>query len=541
MSTIIVLQARTNSSRLPGKVLLPVGELPLVILAAKRAINTGRKLIVATSQEESDDVLVQTLNNYGIECFRGDLHNTLNRIVEAVASYDDETILVRLTGDNTLPDGCFIDEVVEEFHQKNLEYLCCNGQSSGLPYGLSIEVTRVKHLREANDRTLDVYDREHVTPFIKRKFGSIFFQKYSSLEKGHLRCTVDYFEDYLTIAKVFSKFSDPVHVSVFDLVKQLDDLVGGYKASGILSKLVIGAVQLGMDYGIANCSGMPDDNETSLLLKAAINNGIQYIDTARAYGRSEERISQSLGPAWLDRVVIITKLSPFSTVPSSRLCDSIEAYVESSVYESCLMLGKSSLDVLLLHRSEHFHACDGKLFAHLVKLQQRGLIKALGVSVQHPDELNSVLKNEYIKFIQLPFNLLDWRWEQARSEIMQQKQLRNFSVHVRSVFLQGLLLSSDEDLWKKANMYESGIVQEWLNDSCKRYGCVDIGELCIRYVNSQSWIDGVVMGMETRQQLEQNIRAFQKPLFSLEQLQSIENSRPFMDEEVLNPAFWSNQ
>jgi len=541
MYSILVLQARVNSSRFPAKALLPIAGMPLVVLAARRAANTGLKLIVATSKEESDDVLATTLYDYGIECYRGDLLNPLERMVEAVLGYDDDTVFVRLTGDNVFPDGGLIDEVIKEFQEKKLDYLCCNGEPSGLPYGMSLEVTKVKHLRESHDCAMDDYDREHVTPYIKRKFGLAFYKKYASLGKGHLRCTVDYFEDYLTISKLFSKVPDPVNVSGLSLLEELETMSEERMVSENVPDLVIGAAQLGMHYGITNCIGIPDEKETEALLKTAINNGVQYIDTARAYGQSEGRIASCLGAVWLDRVTIMTKLSPFTSVPLRHLCDSVQAYVEASVYESCLKLGKPSLDVLLLHRAEHLHACDGKLFGHLIELKKRGMIKSLGVSVQNSDELEFSMANEHVEFIQLPFNILDWRWEQSKAAIVQEKQRRALVVHVRSIFLQGVLLSSDDVVWKKANVDDPVPIFRWLNDYCKRYECNDIGELCIRYVRSQSWIDGLVIGMETIQQLERNIKVFQKPLFTLSQLQAVEYSRPVVDNRVLNPAFWTNQ
>ena len=96
MNSVVVLQARTTSSRLPGKVLLPINGMPLVVLAAKRAANTGRRVIVATSMQDSDDGLAALLAHYDIPCFRGSLENTLDRVVEALSAFDDQTIVFRL-------------------------------------------------------------------------------------------------------------------------------------------------------------------------------------------------------------------------------------------------------------------------------------------------------------------------------------------------------------------------------------------------------------------------------------------------------------
>jgi spore coat polysaccharide biosynthesis protein SpsF (cytidylyltransferase family) len=112
---LVIIQARTNSSRLPGKVLLPIAGLPLVVLAARRAANAGANVIVATSDEPSDDVLAKVLADAGIQCFRGSLENTLDRMVGALAGYDDDILVFRLTADNVFPDGTLLKEMEEDF------------------------------------------------------------------------------------------------------------------------------------------------------------------------------------------------------------------------------------------------------------------------------------------------------------------------------------------------------------------------------------------------------------------------------------------
>lgn len=171
MKSVVVLQARTNSSRLPGKVLLPIKGEPLAVLAAKRAANTGRQVIVATSTEWSDDGLAALLKGQGLGCFRGSLDDVLGRVVSALAEYDDQTIVFRLTADNIFPDGNLLDVMEADFLARGLDYLCSNGEPSGLPYGMSAEVTRLAHLREASLEASVDFDREHVTPYVIRKFG----------------------------------------------------------------------------------------------------------------------------------------------------------------------------------------------------------------------------------------------------------------------------------------------------------------------------------------------------------------------------------
>ena len=219
---VVVLQARTGSSRLPAKVLLPIRGLPLVVLAAKRASNTGKKVIVATSSEPEDDELASVLSSYELECYRGSLKNVLERMIGATVSYKEEAIFVRLTADNAFPDGRIIEEMVEYFIGGNLDYLCCNGVDAGVPYGLSVEITTVKNLREAASRVdLTKYDLEHVTPSIIKKFGKTFFCEYAFLEAGDYRATIDTYSDYLNVCKVFSFATDPVLISGIELVEIL--------------------------------------------------------------------------------------------------------------------------------------------------------------------------------------------------------------------------------------------------------------------------------------------------------------------------------
>ena len=133
MKTVAILQARTNSSRLPGKVLLPINGIPMVVLAAKRAANTGREVIVATSCERSDDALAELLTRHGVRCVRGSLNNTLQRFLSALEVYEADTLVFRLTADNVFPDGALLDEIERDFVKRELDYLCCNGEVSGLP------------------------------------------------------------------------------------------------------------------------------------------------------------------------------------------------------------------------------------------------------------------------------------------------------------------------------------------------------------------------------------------------------------------------
>lgn len=540
MNSIAILQARTNSSRLPGKVLLPVSGIPLVVLAARRAANTGREVIVATSNEATDDALAALLADAGIRCYRGSLENTLQRIVGALDGYGDDTLVFRLTADNVFPDGALLDEMEEEFVRRDLKYLCCNGEKSGLPYGMSAELTRAQYLREAAETTTSQYDQEHVTPYIRRTFGETYFERYRLLSKGHFRCTVDCLDDYLAIQHVFSGVASPEQVPAFDLIDRLPSALYQPQQSAPTKKLVLGTAQLGLAYGIANQSGKPDQRNANALIKTAIASGVTFVDTARAYGDSEDVIGNALKSGWEGRAQIITKLSPLTDCPAEATPATVNAFVDASIFRSCTALQTQKLDVLMLHRTSHLRDWSGAVWARLLKHRAEGRLKALGASVQSPLELELALETREVEFIQMPFNVLDWRWGELIPRIRETKQNRPLVIHIRSALLQGLLSSTSTGHWRRANVENPEPIIEWLQSQFSTLGRNNVADFCLSYVKSLDWVDGVVVGMETCDQLRENIRIFCEPDLQTQQMHNTLEHRPVLEENTLNPAFWRN-
>ncbi len=540
MNSVVVLQARTNSSRLPGKVLLPINSIPLVVLAAKRAANTDRNLIVVTSSEQSDDGLVEILKNYGLKYFRGSLENTLERMVNALVDYEDETIVFRLTADNVFPDGALLDELESEFLDKGIEYLCCNGEQSGLPYGMSVEVTRLSHLREAAEKSTSLHDKEHVTPYVIRKYGSVYFKRYTNLSLSRYRCTIDCLDDYLSIQKVFSDVSDPVNEPSFDLVKRLEDSVFQPVPGQAVPKLVLGTAQLGSHYGIANTTGQPAILQCQELLKTAVVNGVKYLDTARAYGNSEEMVGSLLKTGWEGRVRVITKLSPLQDCPQDSSDAILNAFVDASFYQSCSALNVQKIDVLMLHRASQLTDWQGKVWQRLLDYKNSGLIGELGASVQNPEELSMVLMNTEIKYIQLPFNLLDWRWDSIIPDILSIKATRKLIIHIRSSLLQGVLSSSQTKHWERANVEQPKLIMDWLAKQVNLKHRASIVDLCLSYINALPWVDGIAVGVDNINQLVENIQLFSNTPLNKVQIEDINNTRPKLTEATLNPALWRN-
>lgn len=541
MRGVAVLQARTGSSRLPGKALLPVGGLPMAVLAARRAANAGHLVIVATSEDAEDDRLAELLADHDVACFRGSLNDVLGRVVGALRHFDDEQIVFRLTADNVFPDGSLLDEVEQEFTRRGVAYLACNGIPSGVPYGVSVEATRLRYLREADASALPGSDREHVTPHVIRRFGARRFERYAGLGRGLDRCTVDSLSDYLRVSRVFRRDDDSTRVPWLELVRRLASAPGAPIVTEPVDRLVVGGAQLGMAYGITRSGPVPAPAECEAIIRTAVANGASWIDTARGYGRSEENIGAALSRGLGGQVKVVTKLATLDDVDGAAGSNLVTARVDASVYRSCTELRTRAIDALLLHRAAHLDAWSGAAWRRLLELRAQGVVRALGVSVQSPDELARALQEPEVSLVQMPFNILDHRWRASFVALERARKERGLLVHVRSALLQGLLSGASARLWRRAHVADVGPLLDWLGQTAQRFGRRDVVDLCLAFVRSQSWVDGVVVGMEGRDQLVDNIVRFATPMLAEEVVREIEASAPRLDERTLDPARWAGE
>ncbi|GMN90418.1 hypothetical protein fsci_19060 [Francisella sciaenopsi] len=197
---LCIIQARLNSSRLPAKIMLDLGGKTLV----ERVFETVSKskkiehVVVATSNDITDDIVGKKLSSVGIEVFRGSLTNVLNRFYILAKKYKAKNI-VRVTADNPLMDANLIDELIAIYEENECDY----SMFSGAVYGLSAEVFSFAALEEAEKNARNDFDREHVTPYIKEK-GNIYIEP---IEKKYhnpdLRATIDTLDDYISMQKFY--------------------------------------------------------------------------------------------------------------------------------------------------------------------------------------------------------------------------------------------------------------------------------------------------------------------------------------------------
>jgi spore coat polysaccharide biosynthesis protein SpsF len=197
---LCIIQARINSSRLPGKVMLDLAGKTLLertynSVSRSKKIN---KTIVATSNLDQDNIIEKKLKILNIECFRGDLNDVLKRFFDASETYSAENI-VRITADNPMMDSKVIDDLILFYEKSDCDYSIF---SNGI-YGLSAEVFSQKILQEAYENAHDNYDREHVTSYIRNNSKTSIVDIDKKYRQPKISATIDTLEDYIKIQNFY--------------------------------------------------------------------------------------------------------------------------------------------------------------------------------------------------------------------------------------------------------------------------------------------------------------------------------------------------
>lgn len=206
MTVLAILQARVSSTRLPNKVLAPMLGLPMLArqIERLRRAKTLDKLVVATSEDASDDPLAVMCEDIGVSCYRGSLNDVLARFVGACAIFGPAEHVVRLTGDCPLADSEVVDLVVRHHIASSADYTA-NAIQPTWPDGLDVEVMRTDILQRAAAEARLPSEREHVTPYI-HKHPEWFRIEHVKGERdlSVLRWTVDEPDDLAFVTEVYT-------------------------------------------------------------------------------------------------------------------------------------------------------------------------------------------------------------------------------------------------------------------------------------------------------------------------------------------------
>lgn len=299
-----------------------------------------------------------------------------------------------------------------------------------------------------------------------------------------------------------------------------------------ISQFSLGTVQLGLSYGVANSSGKPSREAAHALLRCAVESGVNSIDTAAAYGDSEEVIGSFLAqcPA-ASELLITTKIADFD--------HSSEAALERSIREKTAAckkrLGLSRLPVLMLHHSGDFTKNPAAVLRVLEALRAEGEIEQLGISLYEEDDF-ALVANSSFDAVQIAQNIFDWR-------LITSGKLKALTdagklVFVRSVFLQGLVFKTPESL--SAEIAFCAPVLQKFREFCTRYGMTPAA-LAASFVLSLPGVTSLVLGCETLDQVQQNLTLIEATSTLTEaQMAELRQAFEHTEARVLDPRQWNS-
>lgn len=284
------------------------------------------------------------------------------------------------------------------------------------------------------------------------------------------------------------------------------------------NKLALGTVQFCLDYGINNKTGRVNNDEITRILCEAHRSGIRFIDTAQAYGNSEQVLGECIAETTCS-FDIITKISKDNT---SRLTESLR--------ESLDKLHQESVSGVLYHSFDAFKT-NPRSVEELYKLKSDGIVSNIGFSLYSPFELEYIFSQDInFDFLQIPFNIFDRRF----APYLPLLKRKGVTVFCRSSFLQGLIFIKPADL----HPYFSALrpKQELLHKLAEKH-TISLASLCLNFCTSQEDIDYVVIGVDNYSNLEWNLRT----VTERERVKAIiEELDPLLetDEQLLLPYNW---
>ncbi len=261
-----------------------------------------------------------------------------------------------------------------------------------------------------------------------------------------------------------------------------------------ISRICLGAAQLGMAYGVNNITGKPSLEESRTIVRTAVDKGVTAFDTAPAYGDSEQVLGQCLAELPGEYTVV----SKVQALDWRRGPDAVPVEVRNGVRASLANLKAPKLGVCLFHRFEDMYMRERLALHELASLKEEGLVEKIGASVYTPDEAEACLHLASCEVIQVPFNMADKRL--LGVGFFGKARAAGKIVFVRSVYLQGLFFK--RPLPPGLDSFEP--FRAKLDGLATAEG-LSLAEMALRYVLSVDGVDSVIIGVETAAQLASNL------------------------------------
>jgi aryl-alcohol dehydrogenase-like predicted oxidoreductase len=282
------------------------------------------------------------------------------------------------------------------------------------------------------------------------------------------------------------------------------------------SRIALGTAQFGLDYGISNFDGKVSEKEVAAILTLTNEQSVSVVDTASVYGESEAVLGKFLP----DTVEVVTKAT-FSA-------DAVGNVVQNgavSLSNSLRLLKRKRVFGWLAHDAEKFANDRKNIQQWMVSADQaiaNNEVTKTGVSVYTPEALSKILDNARVDLVQIPLAPIDSRWEST----LERLATLNIEVHVRSIFLQGLLLLE--------KLPPHQYFQNWLEyfDKWVEFRGVDAASVCIGATLSDPRISKVIFGVTSASQFSENLKCATRPHATIPERLKMN------DQRFLDPSLW---
>ena len=222
---IVTIEARMNSSRLPGKVMMEVSKKPLLtyLIENLKTINELDDIVVATTTSQIDDKICDHLEKYNISFFRGDEFDVLGRVTKASIKFEADGV-VQLTADNPLIDPKIIKKGIKFFLESDFDCVS-NTFTRSYPSGMDVSIFKRSFLEFVSKKAKKKEYREHVPLYVKEnkdRFKVLEFFAEKNINRPDVSFTVDEESEFKTIKKIIENFkSNPIPCE--DLIQFIEE------------------------------------------------------------------------------------------------------------------------------------------------------------------------------------------------------------------------------------------------------------------------------------------------------------------------------
>lgn len=298
-----------------------------------------------------------------------------------------------------------------------------------------------------------------------------------------------------------------------------------------MPELCLGTVQFGMKYGVNNQIGrQPAWEESFEMLDYAIDHGIDTIDTASVYGEAEQLLGSYFKKCTRrNEIKVISKLRP--NVIESGV--QVEKTVQAECKTSLQKLGLERLNGYLLHTPEYIYNED--VLSALLQLKKDGYVENIGVSVYDLKEGYAAIDTGVVDYIQLPYSILDQRG--MKEGFISKAKSAGVKVFTRSAFLQGLFMMKREAI--PGHLQRAVPYLDTINIIISQYD-TDMVSAILQFVKKEEDIDYLVFGVETKQQLEEDILKAGQNSVSDECIQQLKEQINNVSQSIIFPSLWAN-